>query len=135
MAGTKRPSIPRREFVRGSVAALMGVSALASSPAPGRKVGPHTDYSIVIETIEQTLPVAMSQRDITGAAIALVDGDSIVWSKGFGYTSRARNEKVTDQTLFHVGSISKSFTALGVLHAVSKGTLALDDPVKQHLPW
>ena len=140
MAKTKRPSgrtIPRREFVRGSVAALMGVSALASSAAPGRKqkVAPRIDYSSVIETIEETLPVAMSQRDITGAAIAIVDGDSIVWSKGFGYTNRAQKEKVTDKTLFHVGSISKSITALGVLVAVSKGLLTLDDPVKQHLPW
>jgi CubicO group peptidase (beta-lactamase class C family) len=77
----------------------------------------------------------MSQRDITGAAIALVDGDSIVWSKGFGYTNRAQKEKVTAETLFHAGSISKSFTALGVLYAASKGLLTLDDPVKQHLPW
>ena len=66
-------------------------------------------------------------------AIALVDGDSIVWSKGFGFTNRAQKEKVTGDTLFHVGSISKSFTALGVLHALSKGVLTLDDPVKQHL--
>jgi len=140
MARTGRPSdrtIARREFIRGSVAALTGVSALASSPALGRKqkVAPHSDYSTVIETIEQTLPVAMSQRDITGAAIALVDGDSIVWSKGFGYTNRAQKEKVTGETLFHVGSISKSFTTLGILRAVDKGLLTLDDPVKQHLSW
>ncbi len=105
MARTERPSgraIPRREFIRGSVAAaLTGGSALASSPAPGgkQKVAPHSDYSTVIETIERTLPVAMSQRDIT-----------VVWSKGFDYTNRAQKEKVTSETLFHVSSIPKSFT-------------------------
>jgi len=140
MSRTEQPSgrpIPRREFIRGSMAILTGISALKSSAAPGRKqrVGPHTDYSPVLERIEQTLPVAMSQRDITGASIALVDGESIVWSKGFGYTNRAQNEKVTGDTLFHVGSISKSFTALGVLYAAGKGLLTLDDPVKKHLPW
>jgi CubicO group peptidase (beta-lactamase class C family) len=140
MATTEWPSsrtIPRREFIRGSVAVFTGVSAFASSPAPRskQKVAPDTDYSTVIQKIEQTLPVAMLQRNITGAAIALVDGDTVVWSRGFGYTNRTQNEKVTGETLFHVGSISKSFTALGILQSVGKGLLTLDDPVKQHLPW
>jgi CubicO group peptidase (beta-lactamase class C family) len=38
--------------------------------------------------------------------------------------------QLSADTLFHVGSISKSFTALGVLKAVDKGLLALDDPLK-----
>ena len=140
MGRTQLPSgrtIPRREFIRGSVAVLTGVSALASSAAPRRKqkAAPDTDYSTVIQKIEQTLPLAMSQRDITGAAIALVDGDSIAWSRGFGYTNRTQKEKVTGETLFHVGSISKSLTALGILQAVGKGLLTLDDPVKKLLPW
>ena len=138
MSKTERPSgrtIPRRGFIRGSVAVLTGGFALVSSPARGSDQKLHTDYSRVIKTIEQTLPVAMSQRDITGASIALVDGASLVWSKGFGYTNRAQKEKVTGDTLFHVGSISKSFTALGILQAVGKGLLTLDDPVRKHLPW
>ena len=93
------------------------------------------DYSSVIETIKQSLPMAMARNDITGASIALVDGDQIVWSEGFGYTDRSKKVKVTSDTLFHVGSITKSFTALGVLKAVTKGLLALDDPVKKHLSW
>jgi len=123
--------IPRREFLRGSAALLTTVSALRSSRAAAIRV----DYSSVIEKAQQMLPVAMAKRDITGAAIAIVDGEEIVWSKGFGYTSRAQTQKVTGDTLFHVGSISKSFTALGVLQAIDKGLLTLDDPVKKHLPW
>ncbi len=77
----------------------------------------------------------MARRDITGCSIALVDGDNVVWSDGFGHTNRSQTVKVTGDTLFHVGSISKSFTALGVLKAVDKNLLALDDAVKKHLPW
>jgi len=62
----------------------------------------------VIEEIKQTLPVAMALKDITGASIALVDDENIVWSEGFGYTDRSRKVKVTADTLFHAGSISKS---------------------------
>ena len=77
----------------------------------------------------------MALKDITGASIALVDGENIVWSEGFGYTNRSQKVKVTGDTLFHVGSISKSFTALGVLKAVDKNLLALDDAVKKYLSW
>jgi CubicO group peptidase (beta-lactamase class C family) len=77
----------------------------------------------------------MAERDITGASIALIDGEDIVWSGGFGCTNRSANVKVTGDTLFHVGSISKSFTALGALKAVAQNLIALDDPLKKYLPW
>ena len=128
--------ITRRDFLCGSATILVGAPALKPLPAFGqRKVSLHTDFSSVIEKIKQALPVAMAVKDITGASVALVDGENIVWSGGFGHTDRSRKVKVTADTLFHVGSISKSFTALGVLKAVDKGLLALDDMVKKHLSW
>src|SRR5678815_4977184 len=129
-------TIARRDFLRGSTAMIAGVSALKSLSTLGQqRISPHTDYSSLVEEIKRTLPVAMAQKDITGASIALVDGEDIVWSEGFGYTDRSRKVKVTADTLFHAGSISKSFTALGALKAVDKGLLALDDPLKKHLSW
>jgi len=117
--------ITRRDFVC-SAAALLAIKTLfKSSP----------EFGPVIEKIKQWLPVAMAQKDITGASLALIHGEDIVWSGGFGYTDRSQQVKVTADTLFHAGSISKSFTALGVLKAVDKGLLALDAPLKKHLPW
>ncbi len=129
-------TIARRDFLRGSAAIIVGVSGLKSLPALGKQqISPNTVYSSVIKEINKMLPVAMELKDITGASIALVDDENIVWSEGFGYTDRSRKVKVTPDTLFHAGSISKSFTALGVLKAVDKGLLALDDPLKKHLSW
>src|SRR5215208_2534735 len=128
--------IARRDFLRGSAAIMAGVSTLKSlAVLAQQEIAPNTDYSSVVEEIKKTLPVAIALRDVTGASIALVDGENIVWSEGFGYTSRTKNVRVTKDTLFHVGSISKNFTALGILKAADKGLLALDDPVKKHLPW
>jgi CubicO group peptidase (beta-lactamase class C family) len=129
-------NINRRDFLCGSTALLAGVPALKYFPAFGRqKVSPSADYSSVIEKIKQTLPVTMKLKDITGASIAIVDNENIVWSEGFGYTNRSQKVKITGDTLFQVGSISKSFIALGVLKAVDKGLLTLDDPIKKHLSW
>jgi len=125
------PSIPRREFLRGLAAFSAGVPLL--SLASGDTTS-NTDYSALIEKIRQTFPAELSKRDIVGSSIALIDGAKIVWSEGFGYTDRSKAVKVTPDTLFNAGSISKSLTTLGVLNAVQKGRIALDDPVKRHLP-
>jgi CubicO group peptidase (beta-lactamase class C family) len=128
--------VTRRAFLYSSAAMLAGVSVLKPSSAlVAPKLSSPTDYSSAIEKIKQTLPIAMKERDITGTSIALIDGDNIVWSEGFGYTNRSLKVKVTGDTLFHVGSISKSFTALGVLKAVDKNLIALDAPLKKYLPW
>jgi hypothetical protein len=77
--------ITRRTFLCGSATICAGVSALKSLPAFGwQKVSPNTDYSSVIEKIKQMLPAAMALKDITGASVALVDTEKIVWSEGFG---------------------------------------------------
>ena len=128
--------VTRRAFLYSSAAVLANVSVLKSSSAlvlPQRSSP--TDYSSAIEKIKQLLPIAMAMRDITGASIALVDGDNIVWSEGFGYTNRSLKVKVTGDTLFHAGSISKSFAALGALKAVEKNLIDLDAPLKKYLPW
>ena len=78
--------ITRRDFLCGSATVLAGVPALESLPASGQqKVSARTDYSSVIEKIRQALPVAMVLKDITGASVAFVDGENIVWSGGFGF--------------------------------------------------
>src|SRR5262245_64897281 len=106
-------NITRRDFLCGSAALLAGVSSPKYSHSFGQqKVSPNTDYSSVIEKIKQTLPVTMALKDIPGASIALIDNEIIVWSEGFGYTNRSQKAPVTGDTLFHVGSISKSFIAL-----------------------
>jgi CubicO group peptidase (beta-lactamase class C family) len=126
----------RRDFLCGSAALLADVLAPKYLPAFGQQnVSSNTDYSSVIEKLKQTLPGTMKLKDITGASIALVDNENIVWSEGFGYTNRSQKVKVTGDTLFHVGSISKSFVALGILKAVDKGLLSLDDVIKKHLSW
>jgi hypothetical protein len=82
MSRTQSPftrNIGRRDFLRGS-AAMAGVSALKSLPVlRQQEISPNTDYSSAVEEIKQTLPVAMKLKDITGASIALVDGENIVW--------------------------------------------------------
>lgn len=77
----------------------------------------------------------MARHDIPGLSIALLHRGALVWAEGFGHTDRERRVPVRPDTRFSVGSVSKSVTALGVLHAVEQGRLSLDEPLPTYLPW
>lgn len=76
----------------------------------------------------------MAKAKALGVAVALVDGDRLVWAEGFGFTDNSRKMQVTADTLFSVQSISKSYTATGFLKATERGWFKLDDRLKTHLP-
>jgi CubicO group peptidase (beta-lactamase class C family) len=76
----------------------------------------------------------IKKANIPGCAIALVDDKGILWAEGFGTTDYKRKIPVTPDTLFNIGSISKTFTATAVLLAVQNGLLELDEPITTYLP-
>ncbi|HSK71582.1 MAG TPA: serine hydrolase [Pyrinomonadaceae bacterium] len=92
------------------------------------------DYPAIISELKEKIPPLMSQRDIPGAAIALIDGEQLIWAEGFGFTDRSKKVKVTADTLFNLKSVSKTYTAAGFLIAATKGWLKLDDPFKKYVP-
>jgi beta-lactamase class C len=75
----------------------------------------------------------MKQYDIPGLAVGVVtpDGDQIFT---FGVASKDSRNPVTPDTLFEIGSVSKTFTATLASYAAVKGDLTLADPVTKHLP-
>jgi CubicO group peptidase (beta-lactamase class C family) len=76
----------------------------------------------------------LEEYRVPGASVTLVQGGEIYYAKSWGVTGD-REEKVTSDTPFTIGSISKSLTGLAVITLIDKGLIKLDDPVKKHLPW
>jgi CubicO group peptidase (beta-lactamase class C family) len=72
---------------------------------------------------------------VPGLAVALTDRERTLWAETFGNAELAGSRPVEPGTLFQIGSISKSFAALAVLREVERGTLELDVPVTEYLPW
>jgi len=126
-----------RRSVRAAVAAGVGVllamtwggaAAVAVPAAPGDGV------AAVIESYRARIPGLMAQKHVPGLAVALVDGDRVVWQQGFGSTDRDGRTPVTVDTIFSVQSMSKVFTATAVMQAVQSGQLDLDAPIIRYLP-
>lgn len=71
---------------------------------------------------------------IPGLAVVVTRGDDVVYQQAFGVQSVADSEPLTDRSLFHVASVTKTFTAAAVMLLSSSGDLALDDPLGRYLP-
>lgn len=76
----------------------------------------------------------MKRESITGLSIAIVDGDKIIWSKGFGFTDISRQQPVSGSTLFSLQSVSKTYTAIGFIKASERLGIKLDDQLVRYYP-
>ncbi|HSJ64344.1 MAG TPA: serine hydrolase domain-containing protein, partial [Gemmatimonadaceae bacterium] len=76
---------------------------------------------------------AMADWEVPGVAVAVVQGDSVVYAKGYGTRTVGRSEPVDPATLFAIGSSSKAFTATLFGMLVDAGKVQWNDPVAQHL--
>lgn len=70
-----------------------------------------------------------------GFAIALTDRQRLLHVGSYGLADLATRQPVTPETLFQIGSIGKSFTAIGLLQEHAAGRLDLHTPITQYLPW
>ncbi|MFU8826661.1 MAG: serine hydrolase domain-containing protein [Brevefilum sp.] len=86
-----------------------------------------------LEAAQSYLETQMRRHRFKGMAVAITQGEDIVYLNGFGSAGSSR--PVTTDTPFFIGSVSKSFTALAVMQLVDQGLVDLDAPVQTYLPW
>ncbi len=77
----------------------------------------------------------MADWGIPGMAVAVVQGDEVVYTRGFGYTRLGSGERVDEHTVFAMASLTKAMTAAALGILVDEGKLHWDDRVRDHLPW
>ena len=76
----------------------------------------------------------MSKTHLPAISVAAVENGQIIYSKGFGLRNRAYGLTATPNTLYAIGSVTKSFTALSIMQLFNEGKLSLDDPVSKYAP-
>ncbi len=59
----------------------------------------------------------------------------MIATRGYGLAQLEFDIPVTGETIFHVASVSKQFTAFAVILLADEGMLGLDDEIQGHLPW
>ena len=89
----------------------------------------------VKEKLESMIATVMAQACIPGLSIAVVKDSQVVYARGFGARNVKENLPATPNTLFGIGSCTKSFTALAIMQLAEKGKLDIHDPVSKYVPF
>jgi len=84
--------------------------------------------------IEGYVPEAMREAKIPGYSIAVIRDRETLYAEGFGARDPARNLPAPPDTLYGIGSCTKSFVAMGIMQLVERGKLGLGDPASEHIP-
>lgn len=113
--------------------ALVSLAGCGVADAPRSAViGPDADYAELASRLSGFIAAEMDHKEIPALALAITEGDRIVWARGFG---EAQPGVPTDaDTLFRVGSVSKLFTDIAVVARHEAGELDLDAEVSDLLP-
>ncbi|MGB5821571.1 MAG: serine hydrolase domain-containing protein [Saonia sp.] len=69
-----------------------------------------------------------------GGAIGVLQNSKTVFSKAYGLASLEYLVPNTKETIFNTGSVSKQFTAMGIVLLQQQGKLSFDDDIRKHLP-
>ncbi len=115
-------------FLAGS--ALAAIRTLFARSTSARYIVKLHSYDAIDAYIERE----MHRLNLPGLSLAIVEGDRVVHLRGFG-RAHPGGSAPTPQTPFFIGSVTKSFTALGIMQLVEAGKVELDAPVKRYLPW
>lgn len=84
------------------------------------------------QKIEKSLEKYRQYLKIPGMSAGIVQNGKLLWSKGFGYANLRRGVKATPQTIFHIASLTKTFTAAIFLKLEQEGKLKLSDSLGKY---
>lgn len=108
-------------LARAALMVLAGVAAATAEPEP----------------LAARVDRVFARWDTTrspGCALGVSQDGRIVYERGFGMANLEHDLAITPDSIFHVASISKQFTAFSVALLASEGKLSLDGDVREHVP-
>ncbi|MBN1368668.1 MAG: beta-lactamase family protein [Dehalococcoidaceae bacterium] len=114
------------------LATCLALAVLAASTSQTAEA--RIDKLTTQESISEYMMRMLSEDSIPGSAAVVVNNQQTIYAKGFGITSTKNPLPVDKFTVFDLASVSKSFTALGVMLLRDKGCIELDSPVVKYLP-
>ncbi|MDR2123831.1 MAG: beta-lactamase family protein [Desulfovibrio sp.] len=106
----------------------------AALPAAGA-VAPESIGGPGFSKVDAALDQAVQERRLVGAVLMAARDGKTVYARAVGFADRENATPMRLDTVFRLASTSKAFTAMAAAALISRGKLALDDPVSKVLPY
>lgn len=112
-----------------------GSPTVQSTPLQGSSIQASTKGSrIDPQALDRFMVQEMENYGVPDVGLAIVENGKIVYVHGHGVRDARTRRPVDADTQFAIGSVTKSFTALGIMWLVEKGLVKLDAPVIRYIP-
>jgi CubicO group peptidase (beta-lactamase class C family) len=87
-----------------------------------------------LATLEGFILEKMRENKVPGMSISIIADNKTLYKRGFGFRDILSGLPATPRTLYGIGSVTKSFTALAIMQLVEEGKVGLDDSVDKYVP-
>jgi CubicO group peptidase (beta-lactamase class C family) len=110
------------------ICALMGPYQYCSGQESSRD-------SSLITAFGERLSNDVEKDNVHGSiSAAIIKNGKVIWKGAFGYVTRDKDIAADTNTIYRIGSITKTFTAVILMQLVEERKIKLDDPVEKYLP-
>jgi CubicO group peptidase (beta-lactamase class C family) len=95
---------------------------------------PARSQTAPLDSVERYVRAELARQNIPGLSLAILRGDSVLLSRGYGYANVELRALASDSTIYQSGSVGKQFTAAAVVMLAEEGRLSLDDSITHYFP-
>jgi CubicO group peptidase (beta-lactamase class C family) len=96
---------------------------------------PSTENEDAFKLLDEWFKAQTEFDNLPGISVGIVKDQELIWSSAYGKADIAKNVPAQPNTIYSICSISKLFTAVGIMQLRDAGKLRLDDEVSSILPW
>jgi CubicO group peptidase (beta-lactamase class C family) len=134
-------NINRRQLLGNGLKAAVGIAVMhtvteARPVLLAEHIFSQADpFAPTFKRLDEFIVRHMTEVGAPGMTVALANRNGLLRSSQYGFADVKSGVQVAPQTLFEIGSISKSFVAMAILQQAEEGKLDLHKPVVEYLPW
>jgi CubicO group peptidase (beta-lactamase class C family) len=91
------------------------------------------DYHPARAKVDSLIHLQMKEKNISGLSLAVIENGKTVLAKGYGFSNLEHSIAASEQTVYCIASITKTFTAMATMMLVEAGKISLDAPISLYL--
>jgi CubicO group peptidase (beta-lactamase class C family) len=120
-----------------TISALLLAACAGSAPAGGdgsTSSNASPERAALIARIDSIVNTPIASGKVAGASVAVVKGQDTILIKGYGKADLEFDVATPQDAIYEIGSVTKQFTAVGIMLLAEQGKLSLDDDITKYFP-
>lgn len=126
-------NLSRRNFLSSSAKSAVALTVLQSVPA--KVFAQSAAVQPVFARLDEYIARHMRETGAPGMTLALANRAGLLRASTYGFADTKAGLRVVPETMFEIGSVSKSFVGLLLLQLRDEGKLDFNKPISEYLPW